>query len=172
MLKVLDNLGYMNKGKTDKVAYSELDKWKRYLSDDVSPIGIPPDFEPYFKIAEVKVLATQTTVMTKAEEVTKDETYNADKFQGTVPKLVQLLSNGISPAEIKEERSIKPMDLASILNAGHIFFLAHLNRLHLMLGGKRDNHLAVSKLNDLLLHAIQASTISQQWLQLRSKQHI
>ncbi len=166
MLEVLRNLGYMKRGKTDRVAYSELRKWGKHLSEDVSP----PHIVPHFSIAESKVLETKTTVMSKAAEVTKGETYNADIFQSKVPKLVELLNNGISPAEIKEEKSIKPMDLASILNAGYIFFLAHLDRLHSMLGDSRDNHLAVSKLNDLLLHAIQASTISQQWLQWRGKQ--
>jgi len=167
MLDVLRDLGYMKKGKTDQVAYSELRKWDSYLKEDVSPISIPP-----FSIAELKVLEEKTTVMAKAEQVTVGETYNTDVFQSEVPKLVELLCNGVSPAEIKENRSIKPARLASILNAGYIVFLAHLSRLNTMLGDYRDNHLVVSKLNDLLLHAIQASTISQQWLQFRDKQHV
>jgi len=155
MLEVLSNLGYMEKGTTDQVAYSELRKWDRYLKEDVSARSIPP-----FSIAEEKVLATKTTVMDKAEQVTAGKTYNTDVFQREVPKLVELLYNGVSPAEIKEERSIKPAHLASILNAGYIVFLAHLSQLNTMLGDYRDNHLVVSKLNDLLLHARQASTIS------------
>ncbi|MDH5694997.1 MAG: dCTP deaminase [Dehalococcoidia bacterium] len=167
MLDVLHNLGYMKKGKTDQVAYSELKKWDRYLKEDVSVISIPP-----FSIAQSKVEETKKTIMAKAEQITDGETYNTDAFQNEVPKLVELLCNGVSPAEIKENRSIKPACLASILNAGYIVFLAHLSRLNTMLGDYRDNHLVVSKLNDLLLHAIQASTISQQWLQFRDKQHV
>ncbi len=168
MLEVLRNLGYMEKGKTDQVAYSELKEWEAYLKEDVSAtISISP-----FRIAESKVLATKTTVMAKVKQVTDGETYNTDVFQSEVPKLVELLCNGVSPAEIKENRSIKPARLASILNAGYIVFLAHLSRLNTMLGDYRDNHLVVSKLDDLLLHAIQASTISQQWVQFRDKQHV
>ncbi|MBI4186658.1 MAG: dCTP deaminase [Chloroflexi bacterium] len=172
MLEVLRNLGYMKKGTTDQVVYSELEEWDAYLKEEVSPISIPPDIGRHFRIAESKVEATKTTIMAKAEQVTASETYDTDVFQSEVPKLVELLCTGVSPAEIKENKSIKPARLASILNAGYIVFLAHLSRLNTMLGGHRDNHLVVSKLNDLLLHAIQASTIPQQWRQWRDKRHI
>jgi|GEM_PF-1461361 len=171
MLEVLGGLEYMNQRRTDQVTYSELKKWHGYLSDAVSPISIPSGIESHCSIAENKLLETKTTVMTKVEEVTEGEAYNADIFRNKVPKLVELLKNGISPAEIKEERNFKPADLPSILNAGYIFFLAYLNRIQSILGDYGDNHVFVSKLNELLLHAIQASTILQRSLQLSGKQY-
>ena len=172
MLEVLRNLGYVRRGKIDKTVYSELIKWGRYLKGDVSPISLPPPVRPHCSIAESKVLATKKTIMTKVEQVTAGKTFNTDVFQGEVPKLVELLYYGISPAEMKEKRSIKPASLASILNAGHVFFLTHLDHLRSMLGDSTDNHMVVSRLNDLLLHAIQASTISRRWLQLGDKPRI
>ena len=167
ILEVLRKLGYTNR--RVPIIFSELGKWKRYLDDNISPTCIPPEYESHCNIAESKVLEAETTIMTKVENVTQDKIYSVSLFMNEVPKLIELLSNGISPAEIREERRIRAASLAAILNAGHIFFLAHLKRIRLILGSG-DSHLVISKLNDLLLHAIQTSTILQQWLQLQHKQ--
>ena len=173
MWEILNNLGYIDgHGGSDREVYLELGKWQTYLDEDVNPICIPPVYEPHCKIAELKVLATKTTILTKVADVTEVESYKADIFKSKVPKLVELLDHGISPAEIKEGGRITPADLPSILNAGYIFFLTHLERIYSILGNYGDNHLHVSKLNELLLHAIQASTIFQRWLNLHSRQYI
>lgn len=111
--------------------------------------------------------------MTKVSQAVGSEEYKATAFHKEVWKLVELLDNGISPVEIKDanKRSIKPASMVSILNAGYVFFLAHMDRLYSMLKNSGDiNFKAVAKLNELLLHAMQASTISQRWLNLQCKQ--
>ncbi len=173
MLEVLRNLGYMDDHKGNgRVVYLELEKWQSYLGVDVSPICVPSEYKPYCEIAELKVLATSTMIITKVAGVIQNESYDAATFKTKVPKLVELLDNGISPAEIKEKERITPADLSSILNAGYIFFLTHLDHIYSILGDYGDHHLHVSKLNELLLHAIQASTFFQRWLKLQNKQYI
>jgi len=173
MLEELRRLGYLRRRKVDEIIYSELGKWDAYLEEEVNVLSMPPESEPYCSIAESKVLATKNTLMTRVNQVAGSESYNAKAFHGEVWKLVELLDNGISPAEIKDtnKRSIKPVSMVSILNAGYVFFLAHMGHLYLMLKNSDNiNFRAVAKLNELLLHAMQASTISRHWLDLQGKQ--
>lgn len=173
MLQELRNLGYLRKRKIDEIIYSELEKWATYLREEVKPISMPPQSEPYCNIAESKILATKNTLMPKVNQASIGESYDAKAFHAEVSKLIELLNNGISPVEIKDQnkRSIKPASIVSILNAGYVFFLAHMDRLYSMLGSSQDTKFkGVAKLNELLLHAMQASTISQHWLDLQGKQ--
>jgi len=173
ILEELRSLGYLRKRKTDEIICSELQEWAAYLKEEVKPISTPPYSEPHCSIAELKILATKNTLMTKVSQAVSSEEYKATAFHKEVWKLVELLDNGISPVEIKDanKRSIKPASMVSILNAGYVFFLAHMDRLYSMLKNSGDiNFKAVAKLNELLLHAMQASTISQRWLNLQGKQ--
>lgn len=173
MLEELRSLGYLRKRKTDEIICSELQEWAAYLKEEVKPISTPPYSSPHCSIAELKILATKNTLMTKVSQAIGSEEYKATAFHKEVWKLVELLDNGISPVEIKDanKRSIKPASMVSILNAGYVFFLAHMDRLYSMLKNSGDiNFKAVAKLNELLLHAMQASTISQRWLNLQGKQ--
>jgi len=173
MREELRNLGYLRKRKIDEIIYSELEKWAAYLREEVKPISMPPQSEPYCNIAESKILATKNTLMTKVNQAAGSESYSAKAFHEEAWRLVELLDNGISPVEIKDQnkRSIKPASIVSILNAGYVFSLTHMDRLYSMLGNPQDiKFKGVAKLNELLMHAMQASTISQHWLDLQGKQ--
>ncbi|PWB52626.1 MAG: hypothetical protein C3F06_08740 [Candidatus Methanoperedenaceae archaeon] len=95
--------------------------------------------------------------------------FDIENFKKEIPALVLSIEHFITPNEIIDiyERTNKPANLISILNAGWIFYLTRKEKLFENL---KDNTLEgkltiISKLNDMILKAIELSQAHEMWLQ-------
>lgn len=101
------------------------------------------------------------------EEVVSVE-FKPENFHENIPDLVLSLKSVIPPNEILDlKRKVnKPSNLISILNAGWCFYLTEKNYLFKIFNANtfKEKMESTSKLNDLILKAIESSQSHEIWL--------
>lgn len=95
--------------------------------------------------------------------------FKPENFQENIPDLVSSLKHFIPPNEILDfdRKENKPSNLISILNAGWCFYLTEKKYLFEIFNANtfEEQMKAISKLNDLILKAIELSQSHEIWLQ-------
>lgn len=175
ILRELDEIGYYNllkkrnfsftEGCLGEEVLSEIKKIKNSI-DSIKPIPSDELFAICYEAIEKKIPDLQKQVRLEVKNAHAD--FDVENFQKEIPYLISSMEHFIPPNEILdcENQTSRPSNLISILNAGWIYYLTRKEDFFKQFEAntleKRFN--MVSKLNDMILKAIELSQAHEMWL--------
>lgn len=173
ILKELGDIGYYSSLKKKKSFFgevligeevlSEIEKVKKSLEN----IKTRPNAE-IFAICYDAIEKIIVDLKEQVRKEVKSADFEIENFHKEIPALVSAIERFIPPNEILEfgKQISKPSNLISILNAGWIFYLTRKEKLFKNLDANtlEQKFIVESKLNDMILKAIELSQAHEMWL--------
>jgi RNA-splicing ligase RtcB len=160
MLEELKTMGYLHSsGAIDKVLGEAL---PRVVAGEGSAKS---KYKDEAKVVQITIDKTLADLLAKIRPVVSAYSFNAAKYQETVPGILDRLKRGIAPIEVLDEArgGIVPASVVGILNAGWELYKTDVAGFYGQFRDEVPEMERLASLNHLLFKAIEASEVKRRW---------
>jgi hypothetical protein len=131
----------------------------------VGAASVKSRYKDEAKVVQITIEKTLTSLLAKIRPVVSAYSFNAARYQGTVPGILERLKRGIAPIEVLDgvRTKVVPASVVGILNAGWELYKTDIAGFY---GQFRDDVPEMERfasLNHLLFKAIEASEVKRRW---------